>query len=92
MEMVMKIATISIASTSAPLPRMISVVEVTSYLAQCALRMKLTPMIVVMRTLIMMTIMKRKIKKILPMNNDDDCMLYVAGVAYPHEDGPRRQW
>ena len=88
----MKIATISIASTSAPLPRMISVVEVTSYLAQCALRMKLTPMMV-MRTLIMMTIMKRKIKKILPMNNDDDdCTLYVAGVAYPHEDRPRRQW
>ena len=37
----MKIATISIASMTGPLPRMISVVEVTSYLAQCALHMKL---------------------------------------------------
>ena len=65
------ISTISIATTRAPLPRMVSVVEVTSYLAQRALRMKLLPMmlVVTMKTLIMMRmvkmIMRRKIMNMM---------------------------
>ena len=70
----MMISTISIATTRAPLPRMVSVVEVTSYLAQRALRMKLLPMmlVVTMKTLIMMRMMlkmtmRRKVMKITKM-------------------------
>ena len=48
---VMRIATISIASMG-PLPRMVSVVEVESYLAQCAFRMKLMLIVVGMMMMV----------------------------------------
>ena len=88
MAIVMKIAMISIASTG-PLPRMVSVVEVESYLAQCALRMKLmlivaVMMMMVMITLVMMIMMKMvmmMVRKTMMLSSIAQCTQCMTMVA-----------
>ena len=84
------ILTISIASTRAPLPWMVSVVEVTFYLAQCALRMKLMPMmaLVQIEMMIMMVLVMTMIVMVLVMM----MMIVCRVLAYSHEGRSRRQW
>ena len=87
MAIVMKIAMISIASTG-PLPRMVSVVEVEFYLAQCALRMKLMLIVVVMMmvmiTLVMMIMMKivmMMVRKTMMLSSIAQCTQCMTMVA-----------
>ena len=75
-----------------PLPWMVSVVEVTFYLAQCALRMKLMPIammaLVQIEMMIMMVLVTMMIVMVLVMM----MMIVCRVLAYSHEGRSRRQW